>query len=197
MIVPSKSNKVVAWQATFKGDAFMTKDTIYDNTLNELMSFLNSPDRFNLVHEMIESFEENESSIVFGKFTGNNDFINLKKIVKKSKNEKTFAQYLNFLADEKGFKNDKDLYFKANQSREYHHKILSGKITPGKKKIISYAIVLKANNHELNTLLKKAGHALKDTPEDSAIHWFFYNKIYDAEKIHEYMNELGLQSIYS
>ena len=116
----------------------------------------------------------------------------------KSNKEKSteFVDYLYFLMDKYGFDKNSDLYDKANISRQYWHKIISNESTPSLETVLKLVFALKLNNHECKYLLKKAGYTLASSSTYSlVIRYCIENKIYDLNKVNDYLEEYGYKAI--
>ena len=59
----------------------------------------------------------------------------------------TFGDYLQQMINKKGMKNS-EVYTAANLTKQYFSKLLKGKVTPSKTKVLSLAVALQLNMDE-------------------------------------------------
>lgn len=121
-----------------------------------------------------------------------NSFI--KKHQRNSKKTSDFVTYLYSLMDKYGFDKNSDLYNKANITRQHWSLIISGKVNPSIQTIVKIVFVLHADNDECKYLMKKAGYTLASSSKYALIiRYCIENKIYDLEKLNDYLTEYGYQ----
>ena len=107
-----------------------------------------------------------------------------------------FVSYLYELMDKYGFDKSSDLYDKANISRQYWHKIISNECSPSLETVLKLVFALHLNNHECKYLLKKAGYTLASSSTYSLIiRYCIENKIYELNKINDYLEKYGYKAI--
>ena len=123
-----------------------------------------------------------------------NSFI--KKHRKNEDKASDFATYLYKLMNKYGFENDPDLYNKANISKQSFSLIKSGKVNPSVETVIKIVFALHATNSECKYLLKKAGFTLASSSNYALIiRYCIENKIYDLNKVNDYLEEYGFKAI--
>ena len=107
-----------------------------------------------------------------------------------------FVSYLYELMDKYGFDKSSDLYDKANISRQYWHKIISNECSPSLETVLKLVFALHLNNHECKYLLKKTGYTLASSSTYSLIiRYCIENKIYELNKINDYLEKYGYKAI--
>ena len=105
---------------------------------------------------------------------------------------KDFVSYLYELMDKHGFEKNSDVYNKTDISRQAWHNIISERYQPSLSFCLKVAFVLQLDNHECKYLLKKAGYTLAASSIYSLIiRYCIENKIYDVEKVNDYLIEYG------
>ena len=124
----------------------------------------------------------------------------LKKYIARHRTnkEKTndFVTYLYELMDKYGFDKTSDLYDKANISRQYWSKIINKERQPSLETVLKIVFALKLQNHECKYLLKKAGYTLASSSTYAlVIRYCIENKIYDLNKVNDYLEEFGFKAI--
>lgn len=124
----------------------------------------------------------------------------LKEYIAKHKANKEkandFVTYLYELMDKYGFDKSSDLYDKANISRQHWSKIINEEIQPSLETVLKLVFALKLNNHECKYLLKKAGYTLASSSTYAlVIRYSIENKIYDLNKVNDYLEEYGFKAI--
>ena len=124
----------------------------------------------------------------------------LKEFIKKHKpndeKAKDFADYLYELMDKHGFDKNSDLYNKANISRQLWSSVISKKSEPSLNFTLKLVFTLHLNNHECKYLLKKAGFTLASSSDYAlVIRYCIENKIYDIQKVNDYLEEMNLEII--
>ena len=114
--------------------------------------------------------------------TSINNYIN------ENKDENTFQTKLFKYIDDKGLK-DSDVYNKVNIDRRLFSKIRSNKdYHPSKETVILLGIALELNENEIEDLLDSASYSLPmNTTYDLIIRFCFKEKIYDINKINEFL----------
>ena len=116
----------------------------------------------------------------------------------RTNKEKTndFVTYLYELMDKYGFDKTSDLYDKANISRQYWSKIINKERQPSLETVLKIVFALKLQNHECKYLLKKAGYTLASSSTYAlVIRYCIENKIYDLNKVNDYLEEFGFKAI--
>ena len=100
----------------------------------------------------------------------------------------SFQTYLFKLIDERGLK-DSDVYNKVDMDRRLFSKIRSNEgYHPSKETVILLGIALELDEDEIDNLLKKASYSLPmNTTFDLIIRFCFKEKIYDLNKINEFL----------
>lgn len=107
----------------------------------------------------------------------------------------SFGEYLQQLINKKGMKNS-EVYTAANLTKQYFSKLLKGKVTPSKTKILSLAIALCLNMDETVDFLRMSGYAFSPfSPVDKIFEYFIQNKIYDIYKIDIVLFDYGLPTL--
>ena len=124
----------------------------------------------------------------------------LKEFIKKHKandeKAKDFVDYLYELMDKHGFDKNSDLYNKANISRQLWSSVISKKSEPSLNFTLKLVFTLHLNNHECKYLLKKAGFTLASSSDFAlVIRYCIENKIYDIQKVNDYLEERNLEII--
>ena len=124
----------------------------------------------------------------------------LKEYIAKHKANKEkandFVTYLYELMNKYGFDKSSDLYDKANISRQHWSKIINKEIQPSLETVLKLVFALKLNNHECKYLLKKAGYTLASSSTYAlVIRYSIENKIYDLNKVNDYLEEYGFKAI--
>lgn len=124
----------------------------------------------------------------------------LKEFIKKhkanSEKAKDFVDYLYELMDKHGFDKNSDLYNKANISRQLWSSVISKKSEPSLNFTLKLVFTLHLNNHECKYLLKKAGFTLASSSDFAlVIRYCIENKIYDIQKVNDYLEERNLEII--
>ena len=124
----------------------------------------------------------------------------LKEFIKKHKandeKAKDFVDYLYELMDKHGFDKNSDLYNKANISRQLWSSVISKKSEPSLNFTLKLVFTLHLNNHECKYLLKKAGFTLASSSDYAlVIRYCIENKIYDIQKVNDYLEERNLEII--
>lgn len=124
----------------------------------------------------------------------------LKDFIKKHKanteKAKDFVDYLYELMDKHGFDKNSDLYNKANISRQLWSSVISKKSEPSLNFTLKLVFTLHLNNHECKYLLKKAGFTLASSSDFAlVIRYCIENKIYDIQKVNDYLEERNLEII--
>lgn len=107
----------------------------------------------------------------------------------------SFGEYLQQMINKKGMKNS-EVYAAANLTKQYFSKLLKGKVTPSKTKILSLAIALRLNMDETVDFLRMSGYAFSPfSPVDKIFEYFIQNKIYDIYKIDIVLFDYGLPTL--
>lgn len=107
----------------------------------------------------------------------------------------SFAEYLQQLINKKGMKNS-EVYAAANLNKQYFSKLIKGKVTPSKNKILSLAIALRLNMDETIDLLRMCGYALSPiSPTDKIFSYFINHGIYDIYRIDIVLFDYGLPTL--
>ena len=124
----------------------------------------------------------------------------LKEFIKKHKanteKAKDFVDYLYELMDKHGFDKNSDLYNKASISRQLWSSVISKKSEPSLNFTLKLVFTLHLNNHECKYLLKKAGFTLASSSDFAlVIRFCIENKIYDIQKVNDYLEERNLEII--
>ena len=122
------------------------------------------------------------------------EYIVRHRINKEKTND--FVTYLYELMDKYGFDKNSDLYDKANISRQYWSKIINKERQPSLETVLKIVFALKLQNHECKYLLKKAGYTLASSSTYAlVIRYCIENKIYDLNKVNDYLEEYGFKAI--
>ena len=122
------------------------------------------------------------------------EYIVRHRINKEKTND--FVTYLYELMDKYGFDKNSDLYDKANISRQYWSKIINKERQPSLETVLKIVFALKLQNHECKYLLKKAGYTLASNSTYAlVIRYCIENKIYDLNKVNNYLEEYGFKAI--
>lgn len=122
------------------------------------------------------------------------EYIVRHRINKEKTND--FVTYLYELMDKYGFDKNSDLYEKANISRQYWSKIINKERQPSLETVLKIVFALKLQNHECKYLLKKAGYTLASSSTYAlVIRYCIENKIYDLNKVNDYLEEYGFKAI--
>ena len=122
------------------------------------------------------------------------DYIVRHRINKEKTND--FVTYLYELMYKYGFDKNSDLYEKANISRQYWSKIINKERQPSLETVLKIVFALKLQNHECKYLLKKAGYTLASSSTYAlVIRYCIENKIYDLNKVNDYLEEYGFKAI--
>ena len=122
------------------------------------------------------------------------EYIVRHRINKEKTND--FVTYLYELMDKYGFDKNSDLYEKANISRQYWSKIINKERQPSLETVLKIVFALKLQNHECKYLLKKAGYTLASSSTYAlVIRYCIENKIYDLNKVNNYLEEYGFKAI--
>ena len=113
---------------------------------------------------------------------------NINTYINENKEEDTFQTKLFKYIDQKGLK-DSDVYNKVDIDRRLFSKIRSNKeYHPSKETIILLGIALELDEESIEDLLKTASYSLPmNTTYDLIIRFCFKEKIYDLNKINEFL----------
>lgn len=107
----------------------------------------------------------------------------------------TFGDYLQQMINRKGMKNS-EVYTAANMTKQYFSKLIKGKVTPSKAKILSLAIALHLNMDETVDFLRMSGYAFSPFSQvDRIFEYFIRNKIYDIYRIDIVLFDYGLPTL--
>lgn len=107
----------------------------------------------------------------------------------------TFGEYLQQLINKKGMKNS-EVYTAANLTKQYFSKLLKGKVTPSKTKILSLAVALRLNMDETVDFLRMSGYAFSPfSTVDKIFEYFIRNSIYDIYRIDIVLFDYGLPTL--
>ena len=107
----------------------------------------------------------------------------------------TFGDYLQQMINKKGMKNS-EVYSAANLTKQYFSKLLNGKVTPSKTKLLSIAVALRLNLDETVDFLRMSGYALSPfSQEDKIFEYFIRNRIYDIYRIDIMLFDCGLPTL--
>jgi O-acetyl-ADP-ribose deacetylase (regulator of RNase III)/transcriptional regulator with XRE-family HTH domain len=107
----------------------------------------------------------------------------------------TFGTYLQQLIHKKGMKNS-EVYTAANLTKQYFSKLLNGKVTPSKTKILSLAVALHLNMDETIDFLRMSGYAFSPFSQvDKIFEYFIRNKMYDIYRIDIVLFDYGLPTL--
>lgn len=110
-------------------------------------------------------------------------------------NTGTFGEYLQQLINKKGMKNS-EVYTAANLTKQYFSKLLKGKVTPSKTKILSLAVALRLNMDETVDFLRMSGYAFSPfSTVDKIFEYFIRNSIYDIYRIDIVLFDYGLPTL--
>ena len=124
----------------------------------------------------------------------------LEEFIKRHRSNKekasSFYSYLLELMDKYGFEKESDLYKKANISKEVWSYIKLCQKKPSLKVCYKLVFALGVNNHECKYLLKKVGFTLASSSDFAlVIRYCIENKIYDIQKVNDYLEERNLEII--
>ncbi len=109
--------------------------------------------------------------------------------------EGSFGEYLQQLINKKGMKNS-EVYAAANLTKQYFSKLIKGKVTPSKTKILSLAIALHLNMDETIDFLRMSGYAFSPFSKvDKIFEYFISKKIYDIYQIDIVLFDYGLPTL--
>ena len=108
-----------------------------------------------------------------------------------------FRTMLKRLMEERGYRQDSELYNKAYLTRASFSKIKNGGTkTPSKTTIIKLAMAMQLSFNETAELLASAGYAFSNDPSDIVMAWFIKNnQRYDVIDLDLKLENLGLPSI--
>lgn len=107
----------------------------------------------------------------------------------------SFGEYLQQLINKKGMKNS-EVYTAANLTKQYFSKLIKGKVTPSKTKVLSLAIALRLNMDETIDFLRMSGYAFSPfSVADKIFEYFICNEIYDIYKIDIVLFDYGLPTL--
>lgn len=107
----------------------------------------------------------------------------------------SFGEYLQQMINKKGMKNS-EVYAAANLTKQYFSKLLKGKVTPSKTKILSLAIALHLNMDETVDFLRMSGYAFSPfSSVDKIFEYFIKNEIYDIYRIDIVLFDYGLPTL--
>ena len=107
----------------------------------------------------------------------------------------SFGEYLQQLIRKRGMKNSQ-VYTAANLTKQYFSKLMNGKVTPSKTKILSLAIALQLNMDETVDFLRMSGYAFSPSSSvDKIFQYFIHNKIYDIYRIDIILFDYGLPTL--
>lgn len=107
----------------------------------------------------------------------------------------SFGEYLQQIINKKGMKNS-EVYTAANLTKQYFSKLLNGKVTPSKTKILSLAVALHLNMDETIDFLRMSGYAFSPFSQvDKVFEYFIRNKDYDIFKIDIVLFDYGLPTL--
>lgn len=107
----------------------------------------------------------------------------------------SFGEYLQQMINKKGMKNS-EVYAAANLTKQYFSKLLKGKVTPSKTKILSLAVALRLNMDETIDFLRMSGYAFSPFSQvDKIFEYFICNEIYDIYRIDIVLFDYGLPTL--
>lgn len=107
----------------------------------------------------------------------------------------SFGEYLQQLINKKGMKNS-EVYTAANLTKQYFSKLIKGKVTPSKTKVLSLAIALRLNMDETIDFLRMSGYTFSPfSVADKIFEYFICNEIYDIYKIDIVLFDYGLPTL--
>ena len=107
----------------------------------------------------------------------------------------SFGEYLQQMINKKGMKNS-EVYTAANITKQYFSKLLKGKVSPSKTKILSLAVALRLNLDETIDFLRMSGYAFSPfSAVDKIFEYFIRNQIYDIYKIDIVLFDYGLPTL--
>ena len=107
----------------------------------------------------------------------------------------SFGEYLQQMINKKRMKNS-EVYTAANLTKQYFSKLLKGKVTPSKTKILSLAVALHLNMDETIDFLRMSGYAFSPFSQvDKIFEYFIRNKIYDIYRIDIVLFDYGLPTL--
>lgn len=89
-----------------------------------------------------------------------------------------------------------EVYAAANLTKQYFSKLLKGKVTPSKTKILSLAVALRLNMDETIDFLRMSGYAFSPFSQvDKIFEYFICNEIYDIYRIDIVLFDYGLPTL--
>ena len=120
----------------------------------------------------------------------------IKRHVANKEKSQDFVDYLLQLMEKHGFKNDPDLYNKANISRQSWNAIINRKVEPQLNTALKIIFALEADNHECKYLLKKIGITLASSSKFAlVVRYCIENKIYDLYEVNKFLEQQGCEYI--
>lgn len=107
----------------------------------------------------------------------------------------SFGEYLQQMINKKGMKNS-EVYTAANLTKQYFSKIINGKVTPSKNKILSLAVALHLNMDETIDFLRMSGYAFTPFSKvDRVFEYFIRKEEYNIFKIDIVLFDAGLPTL--
>ena len=99
----------------------------------------------------------------------------------------SFNEMLFSYIDKSGHK-DSEIYNKVDIDRKLFSKIrCNSNYIPRRNVIIKLCLALELNKNDFNKLLNSAGYSLSNSKFDSIISYCLENKVYDLDKINNYL----------
>ena len=99
----------------------------------------------------------------------------------------SFSETLFFFFLESGHK-DSEIYKKGDIDRKLFSKIrCNHNYIPRRNVIIKLCLALELERNEFNQLLNSAGYSLSNSKFDQVISYCLDNKVYDLDKVNEYL----------
>ncbi len=99
----------------------------------------------------------------------------------------SFSEVLFSFIDESGHK-DSEIYKKGDIDRKLFSKIrCNDNYIPRRNVIIKLCLALELERAEFNQLLNSAGYSLSNSKFDQIISYCLDNKVYDLDKVNEYL----------
>ena len=176
-----KTDEIVENEAFFS-DKTQIETTKFDNIPKPIIPYNNPAET---ISEKFGSYEKQTIS----------PYSNSKLNLDITLEDNLFGKYLQQLINKKGMKNA-EVYTAANITKQYFSKLLKGKVSPSKTKILSLAVALRLNLDETIDFLCMSGYAFSPfSAVDKIFEYFIRNQIYDIYKIDIVLFDYGLPTL--